>query len=261
MARTQAPPPVPSNGHAAALSDLDGLRALGDPEFSALQVLCRSLRIKDADLEGTLVAILTAATSAISGADEAGLNLLTSGRFEPQATLGAAPPQLDSLQQRTGTGPCIDSSRDQVSVHIDDFSTERRWPNFAASAVKLGIHAMLCVPLWVDDRRLGSLSLYAHSAAAFDDSSKRLADLYATHGAVALLEAQRADQLQRAIVSRDVIGQAKGILMERHRITADQAFTLLKGVSQKLNAKITEVAETLAATGELPYVDGAKRSR
>lgn len=260
MARTQAPPPGPSDGQAAALSDLDGLRALGDPEFSALHVLCRSLHVKDADLEGTLVAILTAATSAISGADEAGLNLLTSGRFEPQATLGAAPPKLDALQQRTGTGPCIDSSRDQVSVHIDDLSTDRRWPEFAASAVKLGVHAMLCVPLWVDDRRLGSLSLYARSAAAFDDSAKRFADLYATHGALSLLEARRADQLQRAIASRDVIGQAKGILMERERITADQAFTLLKSASQEFDVKITEVAEILAATGQLPHVDGAEPS-
>ncbi len=111
---------------------------------------------------------------------------------------------------------------------------------------------MLCVPLWVDDRRLGSLSLYARSTAAFDDAAKRLADLYATHGALALLEAQRAHQLQRAIASRDVIGQAKGVLMERHRFTADQEFTLLKGASQRLNLKVTEVARILAATCDFP---------
>ncbi|BBX47261.1 GAF and ANTAR domain-containing protein [Mycobacterium cookii] len=244
----------------AALSDLDGLRALGETEFTALDVLCRSLHVTNADLEGTLLAILNAATAAISGADQAGLNLFAGGRFEPQATVGSAPPALDALQQHTGSGPCIDASRDQVRIHIDDCATDQRWPKFAAEAVRLGIHAMLCVPLWVDDRRLGSLSLYARATGAFDDAAKRLADLYATHGALALLEAQRADQFQRAIDSRDVIGQAKGVRMERHRVTADQAFTLLKGASQKLNLKVTEVARSLAATGEFPRVHGATPS-
>lgn len=245
-----------SNGQHQNLSDLDGLRALGDTEFSALQVLCRSLHVKDADLTGTLVAILTAATAAISGADQAGLNLYAGGRFEPQATVGQAPPQLDALQKRTNSGPCIDASRDQVSLHVEDFTNDQRWPGFAAAAVKLRICSMLCVPLWVDDRRLGSLSLYAHSTAAFDHSAKRMADLYAAHGAIALLEAQRADQLQRAVASRDVIGQAKGILMERHRITADQAFTLLHGASQRLNLKVSVIAESVAATGDFPIAEG-----
>ena len=202
-----------------------------------MHVLCRSLHVQDADLTGTLVAILTAATAAISNADQAGLNLYASGRFEPQATLGQAPPRLDALQKRTNSGPCIDASREQVSLHVEDFSDDQRWPDFAAAAVKLRICSMLCVPLWVDDRRLGSLSLYARSTAAFDDSARRLADLYATHGAIALLEAQRADQLQRAVASRDVIGQAKGILMERHRITSDQAFTLLREPRNGLTSK------------------------
>ncbi|MGA8329530.1 MAG: ANTAR domain-containing protein, partial [Mycobacterium sp.] len=105
--------------------------------------------------------------------------------------------------------------------------------------------------------RLGSLSLYARSTTSFDDSAKRLADLYATHGAIALLEAQRADQLQRAVASRDVIGQAKGILMERHRITADQAFALLRGASQRLNLKVPDVAESVAATGDFPLIGDA----
>jgi GAF domain-containing protein len=256
MPETSAPQ-SPSTGQPVALSDFDGLRALGDADLNALQVLCRSLHVKGADLGGTLVAILTAATAAISNADQAGLNLYAGGRFEPQATFGHAPPQLDALQKRTNSGPCIDASREQVSIHVDDFSDDQRWPDFAAAAVKLQICSMLCVPLWVDDRRLGSLSLYARSTTSFDDSAKRLADLYATHGAIALMEAQRADQLQRAVASRDVIGQAKGILMERHRITADQAFTLLRGASQRLNLKVADVAESVATTGDFPLIGDA----
>jgi GAF domain-containing protein len=256
MTETQSPA-LPPDDTAGSLGDLHGLGVLSDAQFSALHVLCRALRVGEADLAGTLAAILSSVTSAVAGADHAGLNLLTRGRFEPQATLGPAPAPLDALQQRSGTGPCIDASRDQVSVEIDDMTRDERWPEFAAAAVDLGVRSMLCVPLWVDDRRLGSLSLYADTAEAFDATAKRLADLYATHAAVALLDAQRTDQLRRALASRDLIGQAKGVLMERHRITADAAFAMLTDASKNTNRKVTDIAEAVALTGVLPGADGA----
>ena len=245
-------PVTPVSGRSADLTELHGLDVLGEEQFNALNVLCRAMRGSDTTLTGTLAAILGSATSVISGADHAGLNLLTRGRFEPQATIGSAPEPLDALQQRTGTGPCIDASRKQESIDVANMAEETRWPDFAAAAVDLGVRAMCCVPLWVDDRRMGSLSLYAERPRAFDDTSKRLADLYATHAAVALLEAQRTDQLQRALASRDVIGQAKGVLMAQRRVTADEAFDVLKAASQALNRKLIDVAESVASTGELP---------
>lgn len=232
-------------------SDLDGLRALDGVAVDALQVLCRALRVEQADLEGTLDAVVRSATAAVPAAEHAGLNLLVRGHFEPQATVGEAPPPLDALQQRTGSGPCIDASRDQVTIQIGDMRTEGRWANFARAAVDLGVHAMLCVPLWVDDRRMGSLSLYASVAEAFDGGAARLAELYATHAALALFEAQRVDQMQRAIESRDIIGQAKGVLMCRLQITAEQAFDVLKRASQTRNRRLVDVAELVAATGEV----------
>lgn len=248
-------PAIPAaNQPNADLADLQGLDVLGEEQFNALNVLCRAMRGSDASLNGTLSAILGSATTVISGADHAGLNLLVRGRFEPQATVGSAPEPLDALQQRTGEGPCVEASRAQVSVEVDDMTSDSRWPEFAAAAVKLGVRAMCCVPLWVDDRRMGSLSLYAEHAGAFDADSKRLADLYATHAAIALLEAQRTDQLQRALASRDVIGQAKGVLMVQRRITADQAFDLLKAASQESNRKLIDVAEEVARTGAPPEV-------
>jgi GAF domain-containing protein len=111
---------------------------------------------------------------------------------------------------------------------------------------------MLCVPLWAGDEHLGTLSLYGDKPDCFDATAKQLADLYATHAALALAEARRTDQLKRAILSRDLIGQAKGILMERERLTADQAFDRLREVSQRLNRKITDVAQELTSRGELP---------
>ena len=75
--------------------------------------------------------------------------------------------------------------------------------------------------------------------------------LFATLAAIALAEAQRTDQLHTALDNRDVIGQAKGILMERHRITADVAFGYLSQASQSVNSKLAAVARHLVETGEL----------
>ncbi len=231
------------------LPDVDRLAALGEPEFDALKVLSRALHVNEADLPTTLHAVLTSATAVIRSACDAGLNLFVRGHFQPQATVGAAPHRLDELQERTGVGPCIEAARDQVTVEIDDMAVDNRWPEFTAAAEGFGICAMLCVPLWVNDEMLGSLSLYGGVPSAFDPSAKRLAGLYATHAALAVAEARRADQLRRAMLNRDVIGQAKGVLMERHRITSDEAFARLKEASHRLNCKLVDVAQSLAATG------------
>lgn len=113
---------------------------------------------------------------------------------------------------------------------------------------------MLCVPLWIDERGLGALSLYADQAAAFNESHERVTILLATFAALALAEAQRADQMYDALGNRDVIGQAKGILMERHGVTADAAFSVLSPVSQAENIKLAEVARRFVETGDLPSV-------
>ncbi len=231
---------------------LEELETLGDSAFDALEVLSRALHLREAHLEDTLNAVLESATSVIRSAGHAGLNLYAKGRFTPQATVGSAPPPLDDLQQRTGEGPCIESSRSQITIDIDDMQSDSRWPKFAAAAVTEGVHSMLCLPLWVTNETLGSLSLYGTAPHAFRAADRRLAELFATHAALALASAQRTDQLRRAMASRDAIGQAKGILMERHRVTADQAFLLLKEQSQRVNRKLVDVAETVATTGVLP---------
>lgn len=135
-----------------------------------------------------------------------------------------------------------------------DTREDLRWPEFCAEAARLNVRSMLCVPLWIDERGLGALSLYAHQAAAFSESHERVTILLATFAALALAEAQRADQMHDALGSRDVIGQAKGILMERHSVTADAAFSVLSRVSQAENIKLAEVARRFVETGDLPSV-------
>lgn len=225
-----------------------------DPQaWSALDRLSRALHVRGADLQQTLEAILRSACEVVPGADVAGLNLLVRGKFVPQAVFGEAPHQLDLIQQATAVGPCIDASRDQEPIKSTDLSTETRWPEFAARGMELGVQSLLCVPLWVDDTRLGSLSLYSTSSqTAFDDHARMLAELFAMHAALALADAQRVTHLRQALANRDVIGQAKGILMTRLGITADAAFARMSSASQTLNIKLVKVAEAVSMTGELP---------
>ncbi len=229
---------------------LRGLDLVEEGGWSALESLGRHLHVPEADVRATLQTIVTIATEAVSGCDYAGVNLLIKGHFQPQAIFGDPPRALDALQQATGTGPCIDASRTQTMIEIPQMSAESRWPQYAELAIQLGVVGMLCAPLWVDDQRLGSVSLYS-SAAPFHAHDARVAQLFAAHAAVALSDAQRTEKLRRAMHNRDVIGQAKGILMERHKLTADQAFAVLSKNSQRHNRPVIAIALQLTEAGEL----------
>lgn len=141
----------------------------------------------------------------------------------------------------------------QEAIEIIDMSADgaARWPIFARAAQLLGVQSMLCLPLQIDARRLGTLSLYSEKPDAFSSSDRLITGLYATFAAIALSEAQRTEGLLRGLRNRDVLGQAKGILMERLRITADEAWDVLNKASQAANVKLVVLAEELAATGEL----------
>ena len=218
---------------------------------STMEVLARALHVRDAQLQPTLDAIVSAAASALNAGRDAGLILLERGKLVPQAVTGRAPLHLDLQQQQAGEGPCIEAARRQVVLRIDDTRSDPRWPGFMAQAREHGVLSQLCIPLWVDERGLGTLSLYAGDPSAFSDLDERITTMFATLAALALADALRAEQMRAAVVNRDLIGQAKGILMERHRITADAAFALLAEASQHKNVKLTEVAAYLVETGEL----------
>jgi GAF domain-containing protein len=228
--------------------------------FTSLEVLARALRVKEARLQPTLDAIVSAAC-AISPGHDAGLILLIRGILMPQATTSNTPHLLDLLQQKDGEGPCIEAARQQAVIQIEDTTLDVRWPRFCAAAQELGVRSMLCVPLWVDERCLGTLSLYGAKPAAFTSHDERIATLFATLAALALAEAQRTDQLRAALDNRDFIGQAKGILMHRDGITAEVAFACLARASQHTNTKLVDVARHLAETGELASIPDAALAR
>jgi GAF domain-containing protein len=235
-------------------SDQENLMEVTGRSAASLEILARALHVKNAELEPTLEAIVSTAVTMLSPARYVGLTVFSHGELIPRACTGEPPLLLDRLQQQLGDGPCISAARQQSIFHIEDTRTDQRWPRFCAEAARLQVHCMLCVPLWTDERGLGALSLYADQPAAFSDVHERVATLLATFAALALADAQHADQMHAALANRDVIGQAKGILMERHGVTADAAFGVLSRVSQAENMKLAEVARRFLATGELPGV-------
>ncbi|GAB3348872.1 GAF and ANTAR domain-containing protein [Modestobacter lapidis] len=228
---------------------------LGD----AMSRVARELQEEHGDVEGTLQAITASAVRTVPHAEECGVNyVIGRTRIEPRAWTSDLPKGVDSLQQELGQGPCIDAVREQQVVRVDDVRTDERWPEFARRAAALGVGSMLCFQLFVDGDRLGALNLYARRARAFDEDTEEIGLVFASHAAVALAGAVHEEHLRTGMGNRDVIGQAKGILMERHRITADQAFAVLARVSQELNRRLVDIAVELADTGSVP---GGSRRR
>jgi GAF domain-containing protein len=217
--------------------------------------IVRALDASPRDVDGALAAIGRAAVGHIEAAQDAGVILLVRGTLQPRAVTGPAPHALDLVQQASGVGPCVEAADRQEVIRLDDARSESRWPSFAAAASDLGVNCMLCVPLSTLDRRVGTLSLYSGQPLAFDDIDLALTRLFAAQAAITLAHAQHSEQLRQALDSRDLIGQAKGILVERRRLTPEDAFRCLALSSQAANLKLIEIARHLVQTGELIGID------
>ena len=203
--------------------------------------------------ERTLERVVETAIALVPGADEASISVVTARRrVTSQAASSPLPERVDALQAETGQGPCLDAVFEQQTVRVADMATDQRWPHFAALAAEAGAAAMLSFQLFVEGDTLGALNLYARTADAFDDESEHVGLLVATHAAVAFAGVRTSDELRASMATRDLIGMAKGILMERHRVTGQQAFDLLAGVSQDTNRKLRDVADDLVHSGLMP---------
>ncbi|MGK5683784.1 GAF and ANTAR domain-containing protein [Actinoplanes sp. URMC 104] len=225
--------------------------------------LALSLQAEE-DLGATLDAMVRAAVETIPGAQYAGLTVLRGTRtVDVRAASDELVHRVDRVQNETGQGPCLDAALQQQTVRVPDLAADDRWPDFTSTALAMGVRSVLSFQLYVLHDNLGALTLYATQPNAFDDQSEQVGLLFAAHAAVAMAGAQQRDDMNTAVATRDLIGQAKGILMERYRLTADQAFTLLVRASRNTNTKLTQVARTVAETGQFleRTVDAAPGTR
>lgn len=199
----------------------------------------------------TLQLIVDLAVVTIPGCEHAGISFVNRRKISTPAASDAVALRVDAVQFEAGQGPCLDAMEDDRIFRTDDLSTETRWPLFAARAhAETGIRSMLGLRLFARGRTMGALNLMSAEPRAFDDDSLSTAALFAALAAVALNAAQTEETLQLALKSRDIIGQAMGILMERHGITDREAFQRLSTASQSLNVRLKDVADQVVLTGE-----------
>ena len=210
--------------------------------------LARTLA-RDRTLDAVLSEVTAAAVELIPGVDTAGILLVKKhGEFDSLATTSELPHQLDILQMTFEEGPCVQAALADTIVRTADFRTETRWPKYSPAVVEIGVLSGLSFKLYTGDRTAGALNLFGFKPRSWDTDAESIGSILAAHAAAAIVATQQEQQLKAALLSRDRIGQAKGIIMERFGVDDVRAFEMLRQLSQEQNTKLIEVAERVIKT-------------
>ncbi len=240
-----------------------GVEDMADPDTTTVELTANLSEVARAlfaagSVAGTLQAVVEQAVAAIDGCDFAGIFIVDGDEVATAVHSDPLVIEIDGLQQMTGEGPCLDAIDQRTTVYAEDLADDRRWAAFGPEAAAAGARCALAYHLYAE-RTLGALNLYARYPRAFGATDRAKGLIFATLSGLALGgarshedEDRRAVNLNQALATRELIGQAQGILMERERITSDQAFDILRRASQHLNVRLREVAQDLVDTGDRP---------
>lgn len=213
--------------------------------------LARTVALQSVD--DVLRDVTAAAVELIPEADTAGILLIGKDRkYQSLATTDDLPQKLDDLQMTFEEGPCVQAALDDVVVRTDDFRDEPRWPKYSPAALELGVMSGLSFKLYTANRTAGALNLFSTHPNVWSAKAETTGIVLAAHAAAAILASRQTEELESAVASRDRIGQAKGIIMERFKIDDVQAFALLRKLSQDSNTKLADVAGQVIATSLEP---------
>jgi GAF domain-containing protein len=225
-----------------------------DPRSDALRALSTFL-VTDASLGDTLHHVAELTTSALGGAEFAGIAILgRDGRPTTAVFTDQESPEVDQAQYESGRGPCLDAWRQRRTVRVDDMTAAAdTYPEFARTTLDHGIVSTLSLPLTAGGEGIGALNLYARKENAFSEGDQELGEELAAAAAAVLANAaaywsafELSENLSEAMKSRAVIEQAKGILMAGSpKLDADGAFDLLRRASQRENVKLREIAQRI----------------
>ncbi|GAA2541433.1 GAF and ANTAR domain-containing protein [Mycolicibacterium diernhoferi] len=200
-------------------------------------------------LDEVLSGVSAAALELIPGVDAAGVLLIGKERtFETVPKDARLTTELHRLQMQYDEGPCVQAALDDLIVRTDDFRTEDRWPRYAPACVEIGVLSGLSFKLYTSDRTAGALNLFGFQPNVWRGEAETIGVVLAAHAAAAILASQEGQQLEAALSTRDRIGQAKGIIMERYKVNDVQAFEMLRQVSQESNTKLVQVAQQVIDT-------------
>ncbi|HSK25557.1 MAG TPA: ANTAR domain-containing protein [Jiangellales bacterium] len=230
----------PEHGTDDGADDL--LRAL----LASARSVAGAARVEDA-----LPCITEGAVAVVPGVRDAGIALRgRGGMLVCRANTTETAARVDQAQVRRAEGPCIDALSGGDTVVLPDARTERRWPRFVPEAVAHGVRASVSVR-FMSSWPVGTLNLHV-TQHALDDPRARMRALWAArmfvaHSSLALAGAGRVENLEEAISRRDVIGQAKGILIDRYGVDADEARERLRRVSRTTNTEVHHTAVWIVA--------------
>jgi GAF domain-containing protein len=201
----------------------------------------------------TLEKVVLVAAEMIQGCDLVGISIVHNDGIDTPVGSDEALNRIDELQFVLQEGPCYDALRMHEIVHSRDLANDQRWPRWGPLVAKeAGVVSIVSYRLYTTKDILGAMNLYSTKPDAFDADDIANGQALAAHVGVALAASTNVEHLELAISNRTVIGQAEGILMERYDIPPDQAFAVLRRVSQSRNVKLNRVAEELVRTRETP---------
>ena len=220
--------------------------------------------IDDEALDALLQRVVQLARRTVAGAHSVSITVVDNGDYRTSNSVGAEALAIDEAQYAAQEGPCLEGIKTAVQGQYTVTQLERRWPAVAERVRELGVAGVLSTPMVVEGRRsIGALNVYSTDDNGFGDEERSTASLLGEHAAIllgnaiSLTDASRLnEQLREAVTSREIIGEAKGILMEREDCTRDQAFDMLRRASQRANRKLRELAEELVLRVEARSRDG-----
>jgi GAF domain-containing protein len=218
------------------------------PHIAAALVAAARTINQSRNLEETLDTVARVARDSIPGIDEVGISTLDrGGRIHTRAATGDLVWELDRLQYGLGEGPCVDTLHEAHVVAVPHIGQQvERWPRYVPAAVEAGLRAQMAMKLYLDDEgTLGTLNLYSTSSDKLDPEAEAILELFAAHAAIAMGNARERDNLNEALNSRKVIGQAIGIICERYGLNEDRAFAFLVRASSTGNVKLRDIAQEI----------------
>ncbi|MGK2869847.1 MAG: GAF and ANTAR domain-containing protein [Mycobacterium sp.] len=204
------------------------------------------------ELEPILQTVTEQAVRLIAEVDFADILLIDGDEHRSMAPTAPITVKLDTIQVSLKQGPCLEAITHEPLVHSADLTRETRWPDFAAAAVDQGVRSMMSFHLYTyPDKTKGAitgsaaLNLFSRNVGQLSLADQAIGGMLATHAATALIAANRQLQFASALHSRDLLGQAKGILMERFKVDAVRAFNLMTKLSQDTNTPVRVIAQRI----------------
>jgi GAF domain-containing protein len=206
----------------------------------------------DTDSDTVIAELAEHAAIEVPGAQYAGVTITrNSKQIDTPAASDKWPILLDEIQRRHQQGPCLTAAWEEKTIHVADLTTDERFPLFARDALaETPIRSIMAFQLFIADQTMGALNVYSEQSHTFGPDSREIGLIFAAHSSVAWNAARRDEQFRRALASRDTIGQAKGLIMERYGVSAVQAFEVLRKLSQDSNVPLLQIAADLIAKAQ-----------